>query len=231
MFPVPATDWRYTFHGRVATVMVHITFSVGTEASTREGISVNRLIIWCGHRKKNTSSGNIVTVQSISTRRITGNTPSGWPSPMMLLTSVAAVEAKAAEKTNGTSEILRTMLAIASCSSPKCSIKRKKSSHTEIFRTYSNITQEAVENVCLSSVHAGLTIFCRPYFLSAVKKVHTTKKSKDIPSEMVDANAAPLMPIAGAPRWPKMSTQSKKILLLTSTMEFHVRLFVSHVPT
>ena len=150
---------------------------------------------------------------------------------MMLLTNVAAVEAKAAEKTNGTSEILLTMLAMASSSSPKCSMKRKKSSHTEIFRTYSNMTQEAVEKMCLSSFHTGLTIFCRPYFLSVVKKTHTTKKSKETPSEIVDANAAPLMPIAGAPKWPKMSTQSKKILLPTNTMEFQVRLFVSRIPT
>ena len=119
---------------------------------------------------------------------------------MMLLTNVAAVEAKAAEKTNGTSEILRTMLAMASCSSPKCSIKRKKSSHTEMFRTYSTITQEAVESTCLSSFHTGPTIFCRPYFLSAVKKAHTTKKRREMPSAIVDASAAPLIPIAGAPR-------------------------------
>ena len=81
---------------------------------------------------------------------------------MMLLTSVAAVDAKAAEKTNDTSEMLRTMLATASSSSPKCSMNRKKSSHTETFSTYSTITQEAVEKSCLSSFQMGLTTFWRP---------------------------------------------------------------------
>ena len=150
---------------------------------------------------------------------------------MMLLTSVAAVEAKAAEKTNGTSEMLRTMFATASGSSPRCSMKRKNNSHTETLSTYSNMTQEAVAKICLSSFHTGLTSFCRPYFRSAVKAAQTTKKRREMPSEIVEARAAPLMPIAGAPRWPKISTQSRKMLLLTSTMEFQVRLFVSRVPT
>lgn len=62
-------------------------------------------------------------------------------------------------------------------------------STSEMLSTYSTMTQEAVAKICLSSFHMGFTSFWRPYFLSTVKEVQTTKKRKEMPSEMVDARA------------------------------------------
>ena len=58
-----------------------------------------------------------------------------------------------------------------------------------------------------------------------------TKNKNEMPSEIVEAKAAPLMPMAGRPAWPKMRIQSSRILLATNTMEFQVRQAVFQVPT
>ena len=94
------------------------------------------------------------------------------------------------------------------------------------------IVHEHTGIIDLSSERSKPAGLSRPYFfLSQLIRVYSTKKMRDTSSARLDPMAAPVMPRAGNPRWPKMSTQLKSMLERTMTTELSVRVFVCVVPT
>ena len=82
--------------------------------------------------------------------------------------------------------------------------------------------------ISLISNPAGLS---NPYFcLSHFLLVYIMKKSNETSSARLDPMAAPVIPRAGRPNFPKISIQLKKMLDATITMEFIVKVFVWVVP-
>ena len=53
----------------------------------------------------------------------------------------------------------------------------------------------------------------------------------DTSSARLDPIAAPVMPIAGRPKWPKISIQLNKMFEATMTIELKVNVLVCVVPT
>ena len=95
------------------------------------------------------------------------------------------------------------------------------------------------EMVCWTIVHehTGIMLFnsdgskraglSSPYFfLSHATFVYTMKNIRDTSSARLDPMAAPVIPNAGHPKWPKMSIQLNSTLDATITMELRVSVFV-----
>ena len=86
--------------------------------------------------------------------------------------------------------------------------------------------------ISFKPVHLKGSILSREYFsLFFSLEVYITRKSREMASAKVDPRAAPAIPMAGRPSFPKIRIQFSAIFDTTRMIELTLKTLVSVVPT